>query len=101
MNLSRLPSDTLGAEGAIQGRARPVGWARLSEREMNWAAPGPEVRGSGSVDAYRLQLVLADGGKRDLAVGHDGNGRAVRGVDRIGVLAVDDHPLDISEILET
>src|SRR3954452_14909780 len=60
--------------------------------------PNPR-RSPRSVNAQRLEIVLANRRQGDLAVGQHGDLRAVRGVHRKGGCAVDEHRLYIGEVL--
>ncbi len=57
-----------------------------------------DYRARGSVNAERLEIVLADRGEGEIAVVRDAEGRAVRRVDRVGAPAVDDDLPDISDV---
>jgi len=52
------------------------------------------------VGRHRFHVVLANGGEGDVAVVHDGDFGAIRGMDGIGVRAPDLDALDVGDALE-
>ncbi len=84
---------------ARAGRATPVMRAAADNERLdhNRCLNAPVFR---SVNAHRLQIVLAGRGKGEIAVVRDVDDRPVRGMDQVGVPSVNDHLGDIGEVLQ-